>query len=68
MVIATYASAGRIGCQTKLIHANSRMQPKLLHGKESDVWRNQAYQVKTEFLRQRAEGCREKRQYAIRES
>jgi len=48
---------------TKLIHsveatpanvADSSMLPQLLHGEETDVWGDQAYQGKTEVIRQRS--------------
>jgi IS5 family transposase len=52
-----------VDAETKLIHsveataanvADSRVLPELLHGAETDVWGDQAYQGKTEVIRQRA--------------
>ena len=52
-----------VDAETKLIHsvvataanvADSRMLPELLHGEETDVWGDQAFQGHTEVIRQRA--------------
>ncbi len=52
-----------VDAETKLIHsvaataanvADSRMLPELLHGEETEVWGDQAYQGQTEVIRQRA--------------
>jgi IS5 family transposase len=52
-----------VDAETKLIHsveataanvADSRVLPELLHGAETDVWGDQAYQGQTEVIRQRA--------------
>ena len=52
-----------VDAETKLIHsvaataanvADSRMLPELLHGEETEVWGDQAYQGQTEVIRKRA--------------
>ena len=52
-----------VDAETKLIHsvaataanvADCRMLPELLHGEETEVWGDQAYQGQTEVIRQRA--------------
>ena len=52
-----------VDAETKLIHsvaataanvADSRVLPELLHGEETDVWGDQAFQGHTEVIRQRA--------------
>jgi IS5 family transposase len=52
-----------VDAETKLIHAaevtaanvaDNRVLPELLHGEETDVWGDQAYQGKTEVIRERA--------------
>ena len=52
-----------VDAETKLIHsvaataanvADSRMLPELLHGEETEMWGDQAYQGQGEVLRQRA--------------
>ena len=52
-----------VDAETKLIHsvaataanvADCRMLPELLHGEETEVWGDQAYQEQTEVIRQRA--------------
>ena len=52
-----------VDAETKLIHsvvataanvADSRVLAELLHGEETDVWGDQAYQGQTEVIRQRA--------------
>jgi IS5 family transposase len=52
-----------VDADPKLIHsvvataanvADNRVLPELLHGEETDVWGDQAYQGKTEVIRQRS--------------
>lgn len=54
---------GGVDAETKLIHAaevtaanvaDNRVLPELPHGGETDVWGDQAYQGKTEVIRDRA--------------